>query len=156
MAEPVASTASPVPRADNSTPSSSTSSATDPEPKSKPTRPKLGSRKSSGTIIVPRDSPHVELTEEEFDEDDARTMSPRRNSEDVEKMGKEARLALEESAKSLQAGLLALVEQLEIVKSSHDKLEQGNEFLQSYIGELMSASKITAAGGPRGKGGRSK
>lgn len=61
---------------------------------SKPQRPKLGSRKSSGTIIVPRDSPHVELQEEEYDENDARTMSPRRSSEEIEKMGREAREAL--------------------------------------------------------------
>jgi short coiled-coil protein len=57
-------------------------------------RPKLGSRKSSGTIIIPRDSPHVELKEEEYDDGDARTMSPRRSSEEIEKMGQEARLAL--------------------------------------------------------------
>lgn len=59
-------------------------------------RPRLGTRKSSGTIIIPRDSPRVELVlgEEEFDEDDARTMSPRRNSEDLEKMSQDARAQL--------------------------------------------------------------
>jgi hypothetical protein len=61
---------------------------------SKLQRPKLGSRKSSGTIIIPRDSPHVELKEEEYDESDARTMSPRRSSEEIEKMGQVARQAL--------------------------------------------------------------
>lgn len=59
-------------------------------------RPKLGSRKSSGTIIIPRDSPQVELgeEEEEYDENDARTMSPRRTSEEIEKISQEAREAL--------------------------------------------------------------
>lgn len=57
-------------------------------------RPRLGSRKSSGTIIIPRDSPHVELKEEEYDDGDARTMSPRRSSEEIERMGQEARQAL--------------------------------------------------------------
>jgi hypothetical protein len=57
-------------------------------------RPRLGSRKSSGTIIIPRDSPHVELKEEEYDDGDARTMSPRRSSEEIEKMGQDARQAL--------------------------------------------------------------
>lgn len=61
---------------------------------SKLSRPRLGSRKSSGTIIIPRDSPQVELKEEEYDDDDARTMSPRRSSEEIEKMGQEARQAL--------------------------------------------------------------
>lgn len=57
-------------------------------------RPRLGSRKSSGTIIIPRDSPNVELKEEEYDDGDARTMSPRRSSEEIEKMGQDARQAL--------------------------------------------------------------
>lgn len=57
-------------------------------------RPSLGSRKSSGTIIVPRDSPNIELKEEEYEQGDARTMSPRRSSEEIEKMGQDARQAL--------------------------------------------------------------
>jgi hypothetical protein len=67
------------------------------QPKSDATlqpRPRLGSRKSSGTIIIPRDSPNVELKEEEYDDGDARTMSPRRSSEEIEKMGQDARQAL--------------------------------------------------------------
>lgn len=45
---------------------------------------------------MPRDDPKVELKEgdEVFDEDDARAMSPRRNSEGLEKMGQEARAEL--------------------------------------------------------------
>lgn len=57
-------------------------------------RPRLGSRRSSGTIIIPRDSPQVEMKEEDYDEDDARTMSPRRSSEEIERMGQGARQAL--------------------------------------------------------------
>jgi hypothetical protein len=79
--------------------SSSAASVNEPDqPKTdasdKPQRPRLGSRKSSGTIIIPRDSEQVELKEEEYDDGDARTMSPRRSSEEIEKMGHEARQAL--------------------------------------------------------------
>ena len=77
-------------------PASSSSSINEAgQPQQKP-RPKLGSRKSSGTIIIPRDSPQVELgeEEEEYDENDARTMSPRRTSEEIEKISQEAREAL--------------------------------------------------------------
>lgn len=58
-----------------------------------PTRPRLTSRKSSGTIIVPREHPHVELRmgDEVFDEDDARAMSPRRSTRDLEQMSADAR-----------------------------------------------------------------
>ncbi|KAF2677566.1 hypothetical protein K458DRAFT_319492 [Lentithecium fluviatile CBS 122367] len=136
---------------------SSSSSLSDPDhhPKEDPSklqRPRLGSRKSSGTIIIPRDSPHVELKEEEYDDNDARTMSPRRSSEEIEKMGQEARQALIEQAKALQASLLEIVDRVEVVKSEHEKLEGGNKFLQSYIGELMQTSKITSAGAAKGKG----
>jgi hypothetical protein len=52
---------------------------------------------------VPRDAPNVELKkgEEVFDEDDARAMSPRRNSEDLEKMSQEARAQLSQSVLAL-------------------------------------------------------
>ncbi|EUC47831.1 hypothetical protein COCMIDRAFT_89089 [Bipolaris oryzae ATCC 44560] len=111
-------------------------------------RPRLGSRKSSGTIIIPRDSPNVEMKEEEeeYDDGDARTMSPRRSSEEIEKMGQDARQALIEQAKALQASLMEIVDRVEVVKSEHEKLEGGNKFLQSYIGELMQTSKLTSAG----------
>lgn len=111
-------------------------------------RPKLVSRKSSGTIIVPREHPKVELSEgdEVFDEDDARTMSPRRNSEDIEKMSKDARAELSQHAKILQDSLLEIFNRIEAVKEEHDKLDNNNKFLQKYIGDLMSTSKITATG----------
>ncbi|KAF2090964.1 hypothetical protein K490DRAFT_12578, partial [Saccharata proteae CBS 121410] len=126
------------------------------EPGNQAPRPKLGSRKSSGTIIIPRDSPQVELgeEEEEYDENDARTMSPRRTSEEIEKISQEAREALIQQAKALQASLLSIVDRVESVRNEHEKLEGGNRFLQSYIGELMQTSKLTQAGAakPRGKG----
>lgn len=82
---------------DMSSASSNSSVSDQDQPKQDPSklgRPRLGSRKSSGTIIIPRDSPQVELKEEEYDDGDARTMSPRRSSEEIEKMGQEARQAL--------------------------------------------------------------
>jgi hypothetical protein len=56
-----------------------------------PLRPNLPSRKSSGTIIVPRDSLEVGPIERKIDPNDVRAMSPRRTSEDLENLGKEAR-----------------------------------------------------------------
>lgn len=95
-------------------------------------RPSLGGRKSSGTIIIPRDSPTVELTpnEEVYEEGDARAMSPRRSNDEIEEMGEETRTQMEEQAKNLQANLLEIVERVESVKSEHEKLEGRNKFLQ--------------------------
>jgi hypothetical protein len=56
-----------------------------------PQRPRLPSRTSSGPMVVPRDSSAVGPVEAHFGPDDVRAMSPRRTSEDIDKMGKEAR-----------------------------------------------------------------
>ncbi|MCJ1483550.1 hypothetical protein MMC06_003718 [Schaereria dolodes] len=117
-------------------------------PLSLPTRPKLGSRKSSGTIIVSRDHPQVELQHEEYPPEDARAMSPRRNSTETEKLGEEARISIQAHARSLQSGLNALAEKIESVKSDHDKLEKQNIALQDYIGGLtrsMSKTDLTSS-----------
>jgi len=140
-----------MPNSTSSTPSSSSSVHEDNRPHTPPDhlkRPKMTSRKSSGTIIVPREHPKVELGEddEEFDEDDARAMSPRRSSQDLEKMSREARAQLTEHAKVLQKSLLEIFNRIEAVKEEHDKLDNNNKFLQKYIGDLMSTSKITSAG----------
>lgn len=58
-------------------------------------RPKLGSRKSSGSIIIPRTSSAI-APNEQYDPDDARAMSPRRTSDEIDRMGDDARQALEE------------------------------------------------------------
>lgn len=50
-------------------------------------------------------------------------------------------------ALALQASLLELVERVEAVRAEHERLEGGNRFLQSYIGELMQTSKLTAVTG---------
>ena len=55
-----------------------------------PTRPRLLSRKSSGPMVIPRDS-DVGPVDIQFGPDDVRAMSPRRSSEDIETMGREAR-----------------------------------------------------------------
>ncbi|KAF2720477.1 hypothetical protein K431DRAFT_226432 [Polychaeton citri CBS 116435] len=119
--------------------------------KARPSRPRLGSRKSSGTMIVPRDGPTV-LEEDDYEQGDMRTMSPRRSSEEVDRLGEEARLALIEQARILQNSLQAIVDRVESVKTEHERLEGGNKFLQSYIGELMQTSRITSsAPSKRGK-----
>jgi hypothetical protein len=53
-------------------------------------------------------------------------------------------------AKLLQESLLTIFNRIEAVREEHDKLDNNNKFLQKYIGDLMSTSKITATGS-RGK-----
>lgn len=95
---------------------------------------------------MPRETSKVELNrdDEVFDEDDARAMSPRRSSQDLEKMSQDVRAQLNEHAKVLQKSLLEIFNRIEAVKEEHDKLDSNNKFLQKYIGDLMSTSKITA------------
>lgn len=54
-------------------------------------------------------------------------------------------------AKALQESLVAIFNRIEAVKEEHDKLDSNNKFLQKYIGDLMSTSKITATSSSRGK-----
>lgn len=96
-------------------------------------RPKLGSRRSSGSMIIPRDVTAVVVDDSQFDEDDVRTMSPRRNSAEVDRLGEDARKDLKEQAKVLQLSLQDIVDKMEMVKSEQEKLEAGNKFLQSYV-----------------------
>ncbi|KAM7183560.1 bZIP transcription factor [Rhypophila sp. PSN 637] len=110
-----------------------------------PIRPGLPSRRSSGTMIVPRDSYEVGPVELELGPNDVRAMSPRRTSQDIEALGKEARAELQRHAKALQDSLISLFNRIEAVKEEHNKLDNNNKFLQKYIGDLMTTSKITAS-----------
>ena len=48
-------------------------------------------------------------------------------------------------AAALQESLLMLFHRIEAVKEEHDKLDNNNKFLQKFIGDLMSTSKITSS-----------
>ncbi|KAL8661402.1 MAG: hypothetical protein Q9202_005644 [Teloschistes flavicans] len=98
-------------------------------------RPKLVQRKSSGTIIIPRDAP-TQGPKREFPPDDARAMSPRRSTEETEMMVKTARLSLENRAKEMQSGLEALAAQVDTVRQNCDSLEGNNQALQEAIGDM--------------------
>ncbi|KAF2194819.1 hypothetical protein K469DRAFT_464164, partial [Zopfia rhizophila CBS 207.26] len=93
--------------------------------------PKVRGRKPIDTIIVSRDSPYVEIQHKDYN--DARAMSPRRESEETEKMGEEAKQgSLPLQAKALKEKLLGIEECVESFKSEHGKLEDRSRFLQVY------------------------
>ena len=58
-------------------------------------RPRLTARQKSNTIIVPKGKDVVQM-HAEYPPDDARAMSPRRTSADLEKLGQEVRQSLKE------------------------------------------------------------
>ncbi|KAI8711334.1 hypothetical protein NCS52_01509400 [Fusarium sp. LHS14.1] len=114
-------------------------------------RPPLPTRKSSGSLVVPRDSSAVSSIEPNFGPDDVRAMSPRRTSEELDKIGKEAREEMRRHADALQDSLLTIFNRIEVLREEHDKLDNNNKFLQKYIGDLTSTGKITASGSQRKK-----
>lgn len=61
-----------------------------------PARPRLDSRQSSGTNIVPVAYPSIETRTEAYKPSDARAMSPRRSSEETDKLSQETRIAVQE------------------------------------------------------------
>jgi len=99
-------------------------------------RPCLGDRQRSSSIIVPKGRDVIQRERPEYPPSDARTMSPRRNGGDIERLERGVRESLKEQARSLQSSLAALAEKIDGVKSDHDKLESENRFLQDYIGGL--------------------
>ena len=119
--------------ADSSAAASEDDSSSRPRPHRLSSRPRIGSRKASGSMIVENATASTTVVDEEMEEGDVRTMSPRRSSDEVDKLGEEARQDLIEQAKTLQASLQAIVDRVESVKSEHEKLEGGNKFLQSCV-----------------------
>ncbi|CCX32026.1 hypothetical protein FPQ18DRAFT_105215 [Pyronema domesticum] len=86
---------------------------------------------------------------------DPRNMSPRRDSEELDQLGAEAKARLEAQAQTLQSGLRALLDRVEKVREEHDRLEGENRFLQEYIGSLVATSNRPASGARgRNSGGR--
>ncbi|RVX66655.1 hypothetical protein B0A52_09406 [Exophiala mesophila] len=120
-------------------------------------RPRIGERQRSNTIIVPKGPEVKEVARRSYPPDDARAMSPRRNSEDIERLERGLRETLKEQARNLQSSLAALAEKIDEVKNDHDKLESENRFLQDYIGGLtrtMSKDNLGRSASTSGKKGR--
>ncbi|KAK9244933.1 hypothetical protein V1506DRAFT_539728 [Lipomyces tetrasporus] len=57
-------------------------------------------------------------------------------------LGLEKTSALRREAKLMQDGLAAILERILEVKGEYERLEDENKFLQDYIGNLMSRSKM--------------
>ena len=140
--------------------------ASDPSPRprgrARPQRPSLPQRKSSGTIVVPRNHPALDgpgaAAARSYGPEDARGMSPRRSSNETEALSAQTRDALHRHARRAQSELREIAESIELVKQDHAKLEQQNQALQHYIGGLTrSLSKSGGVGGAgSGRKGRGK
>jgi hypothetical protein len=61
-------------------------------------RPRLSERQRSSSIIIPKDRDIMQKDKPEYPPDDARAMSPRRNSQDIEKLEQGVRQSLKEYA----------------------------------------------------------
>ena len=135
-------------------------SSPDDSDRGRSTRPKRHpflTRKVSSTVIIPRTQPKVNETEE-YLSDDARAMSPPRDSAETERMETAARLAIRtciafqitpindsilttyRQAREVQLNFLNIAESIELVKADHNKLESQNLALQDYISGLISRS----------------
>ncbi|KAL8808191.1 MAG: hypothetical protein Q9182_000255 [Xanthomendoza sp. 2 TL-2023] len=115
---------------------SRTSTGTDETPNpSKLARPPIVSRKSSGTNIIPREAP-TEAPPKDFPPDDARAMSPRRSTEETDRMLNSARLSIERRAQDMQSGLSAIATQIATVSKNCESLDRQNQALQDAIGDM--------------------
>ncbi|KAI4208276.1 MAG: hypothetical protein LQ346_000156 [Caloplaca aetnensis] len=137
-AEPVdVKTTLPTPPASKNTSNTSTDTDETSSP-NKLGRPRLTHRKSSGTMIIPRDAPTA-APAKEFPPDDARAMSPRRSSEETDKMLVNVRLSIQHEprrALDMQSGLAAIANQIETVARNCESLDRQNQALQDAIGDM--------------------
>ncbi|KAL2271380.1 hypothetical protein VTJ83DRAFT_751 [Remersonia thermophila] len=106
---------------------------------------------NGGVATTPGDSPKAGPFEQQKSTDGRASASPRRTSEDLQRLCNQTREEVHRHAQALQASLATLFNQIEAVKEEHDKLYNHNKFLQQYIGDLMSTSKITASSSSRAK-----
>ncbi|KAL9601270.1 MAG: hypothetical protein Q9219_002675 [cf. Caloplaca sp. 3 TL-2023] len=86
-------------------------------------------------MIIPREAP-TEAPPQDFPPDDARAMSPRRSSEETDKMVVSARLSIEKRAQDMQSGLAAIATQIETVSKNCESLDRQNQALQDAIGDM--------------------
>ncbi|TVY15647.1 hypothetical protein LARI1_G008321 [Lachnellula arida] len=100
----------------------------------------MTSRKSSDTMIIPRETIEVELVrgDEVFDEHDARAMSPRRSEQDLEKIYQDTWAQFDEHAKNSRQFRQKILDCLQASKKEYDKLEKNNKLLQKDIGDLKA------------------
>lgn len=61
-------------------------------------RPRMGERQRSSSIIIPKGRDTLQKEKPEYPPDDARAMSPRRNSADLERLEHDVRQSLKEYA----------------------------------------------------------
>lgn len=93
-------------------------------------------RQRSSSIIIPKGRDLYQREKPDYPPDDARAMSPRRSSEDLERLESNVRKSLQDQAHTLQSSLQALANRIDEVRQDHDKLENENRLLQEYIGGL--------------------
>ncbi|KAL8903543.1 MAG: hypothetical protein Q9207_003848 [Kuettlingeria erythrocarpa] len=134
-AEPVdVKTTLPTPPASKDTSNTSTDTDETSSPK-KLGRPRITHRQSSGTMIIPRDAPTT-APAKDFPPDDARAMSPRRSSEETDRMLVNVRLSIQQRALDMQSGLAAIANQIETVARNCESLDRQNQALQDAIGDM--------------------
>lgn len=96
----------------------------------------MADRQRSSSIIIPKTVDTYQSERPDYPPDDARAMSPRRSSEDLERLELGVRKSLQDQAHTLQSSLQALANRIDEVRQDHDRLENENRLLQEYIGGL--------------------
>lgn len=75
----------------------------------------------------------------------SRSISPRRDNDAIEQIGREKVIVLRKEAQLMQENLGVILGRISQVKEDYYRLANENKFLQDYIGNLMSTSNITSS-----------
>ncbi|KAL8951853.1 MAG: hypothetical protein Q9222_002201 [Ikaeria aurantiellina] len=76
---------------------------------------------------------------QDFPPDDGRALGPRRSTEETDKMRVSARQSIEKRAQDMQSGFEAIATQIESVSKNCESLDRQNQALQDTIGDMKKS-----------------
>lgn len=114
-------------------------------------RPRLANIKPSNSMIVPKSHSQLELHEGNYPPDDPRSMSPRRNPEEIERLLKKVRSTAKKRREESQSTFKTVTEQLNGLREENDKLKNENKSLQDYVEALRGTKPKEDLGSSRTK-----
>ncbi|KAF4986638.1 hypothetical protein F66182_16809 [Fusarium sp. NRRL 66182] len=92
-------------------------------------------------ILLPRDDPDIELHNGYVSETDARSMSPRRGDESIERITTEAKKTLQEHQIINEGTFSNLKKEIDELGGKNEELDKENKLLHEEINRQLQASE---------------
>jgi archaellum component FlaC len=107
-----------------------------------PTSPTLAAADTDSSPVMSTAADKPIDDAKDFDPEIDRPSSPRREHDDIERLGQEKAQVLQAEAANIQESLAGIVDRIARIKEEYERLSSENKFLQDYIGNLMSTGNL--------------